>query len=366
MSGTRLLMTTDTVGGVWDYSVALCSQLASSGLRILLAAFGPPLSSERWREVQSIPGLEVAWRDLKLCWMSSPWDDVRIGRDWLGELERRFGAELVHVNTLEHAARAWRVPVLTVGHSCVLSWHHAVRGVAAGEEWSRYRDEVRAGLRRSDLVVAPTRAMLKELRRHYGAFSCSRVIHNGLPHRRRYSRTKEPLVLAAGRVWDEAKNTAALARIAGALAWPVVVAGEDQHPDGGAVTWRSVSMLGRIERSALDEWYERAAIFAHPARYEPFGLTPLEAARAECALVLGDIPTLRELWRDAALFVAPDDDRALSGALGELIRDDRARQDFQARAARRARQLTLDAAVRGYLAAYRALVRGRQTAELRP
>ncbi len=31
-----------------------------------------------------------------------------------------------------------------------------------------------------------------------------------------------------------------------------------------------------------------------PARYEPFGLSVLEAALSGCALVLGDIPSLRE------------------------------------------------------------------------
>ena len=54
-----------------------------------------------------------------------------------------------------------------------------------------------------------------------------------------------------------------------------------------------------------------AAIYALPARYEPFRLEVLEAAAPGCALVLGDIASLRELWDGAALFVAPDDDRAL-------------------------------------------------------
>ena len=40
------------------------------------------------------------------------------------------------------------------------------------------------------------------------------------------------------------------------------------------------------------------------ALYEPFGLAVLEAAQAGCALVLSDIPTFRELWDGAALFVA--------------------------------------------------------------
>ncbi len=65
-----------------------------------------------------------------------------------------------------------------------------------------------------------------------------------------------------------------------------------------------------------------AAIFAHPARYEPFGLAVLEAAMAGCALVLGDIPTLRELWDGAAVFVAPGRPDRLGEALAALAADE--------------------------------------------
>ena len=39
----------------------------------------------------------------------------------------------------------------------------------------------------------------------------------------------------------------------------------------------------------------------------------LEAASAGCPLILGDIPTFRELWDGAAVFVAPDDARRARG-----------------------------------------------------
>ncbi len=56
--------------------------------------------------------------------------------------------------------------------------------------------------------------------------------------------------------------------------------------------------VGRLGPEEMREQYARAAIFAHPARYEPFGLSVLEAALSGCALVLGDISSLRELWRE--------------------------------------------------------------------
>ena len=63
----------------------------------------------------------------------------------------------------------------------------------------------------------------------------------------------------------------------------------------------------------------RASIYAMPARYEPFGLSILEAGLSGCALVLGDIPSLREHWEGAAVFVAPDDRDALRSAIARLI-----------------------------------------------
>ena len=47
----------------------------------------------------------------------------------------------------------------------------------------------------------------------------------------------------------------------------------------------------------------------------------LEAALSGCALVLGDIPSLRELWRNRALFVPPDDPEALEHAILRLIEE---------------------------------------------
>ena len=67
---------------------------------------------------------------------------------------------------------------------------------------------------------------------------------------------------------------------------------------------------GRLTPPQMARVVSRApSIYALPARYEPFGLSVLEAALSGCALVLGDIPSLREIWDGAALFVDPDDAR---------------------------------------------------------
>jgi glycosyltransferase involved in cell wall biosynthesis len=70
-----------------------------------------------------------------------------------------------------------------------------------------------------------------------------------------------------------------------------------------------------LTEAELAAWLGRASILALPARYEPFGLLPLEAALSGCALVLGDIPSLHEVWGDAAEYVDPEDPRCLAEAL---------------------------------------------------
>jgi glycosyltransferase involved in cell wall biosynthesis len=78
----------------------------------------------------------------------------------------------------------------------------------------------------------------------------------------------------------------------------------------------------------------------------------LEAALSGCALVLGDIPSLRELWRNRAVFVPPDDPEALEDALVRLIEDPDRRTTLAAGARSRAIERTTERMVEGYLAAY--------------
>jgi glycogen(starch) synthase len=294
----KVLMTADTVGGVFTYAQELAAALDAE---VVLATFGPR------------PGPQEH-RDLRLEWMDDPWDDVDEAERWLLELEEQERPDVVHLNGFAHGAAAFRAPKLVAGHSCVLSWWRGVKGVEAPPSWATYRERVGAGIRGADAVIAPTAWMLRELDDLYGPLpAIARVIHNGSASPA-VSSPKEPFVLGAGRFWDEAKNLAALDEAATRLGAPVLLAGDT----GGRVP-RHARALGPLEPAALAALYARAAVFAAPARYEPFGLAILEAARAGCSLVLGDIPSLRELWEGAARFVDPGDPDDLCAALAEAL-----------------------------------------------
>jgi glycosyltransferase involved in cell wall biosynthesis len=345
-------MTADAVGGVWDYALELARALARSGVAVSLAVMGGGLDERRRAGAARIPGLTLDEAPFRLEWMPDAEDDLERAGDWLLGLERRIRPDIMHVNGYAQAALPFKAPVLCVGHSCVLSWWQGVHGERPPKDWDRYAERVADGLRLADRVIAPTRAMLDSLDDLYGPLSRTRVIANGRDPARYRPLPKHPFVLSAGRVWDKAKNIAALDAVAPRLDWPVLVAGDARGPDGSDAPPRHVRHLGRLPSEELARVYGRAAIFALPARYEPFGLAVLEAALAGCALVLGDIPTLRELWDGAAVFVDPDDRSGLTGALDRLAADPVRRKALGGLARRRAHAYSAVRMARSYRQAY--------------
>lgn len=334
----RVLMTADTVGGVLTYAVELAAALRPFGVDVALATMGGPVPGAQRAALDAMPHVTLYESGYKLMWMDEPWDDVAAAGEWLLRVRDEVRPDVVHLSDYAHGTLDWGVPVLMAGHSCVLSWWEAVRGEPAPGAWDRYREAAQGGLQAADAVLAPTAVMLGALRQHYGPLPPSYVVPNGRDPRRYRPAMKEPVILAAGRLWDEAKGLDQLADAAPSLPWPVCLAGSTRHPSGGDAEpahpdgVANVTHLGWLPPEALADEMGRAAIFAHPARYEPFGLSALEAGLAGCALVLGDIPSLREVWGDAALYVSSATD--LSRTLRQLAADaaERARWGERARA----------------------------------
>jgi glycosyltransferase involved in cell wall biosynthesis len=353
----RVVMTADTVGGVWTYAVELARALDARGIEVAVASMGAPPTAHQRQALCDFSRVKLFPSAYKLEWMQDCWQDVDAAGAWLLRLEREFDADLVHLNQFDFGALPFRAPTLVVAHSCVLSWWRAVHGSAAPPEWNPYRTRVTQGLAGAALVAAPTRAMLATLAENYG-FDGARglVLPNAADAERFTPASKQPFVLAAGRFWDAAKNLAALDQVAPQLPWPVKVAGASQHPEGGATVAQHVQCLGELPRAQLAHVLAQAAIYALPARYEPFGLSVLEAALSGCALVLGDIPSLRETWGDAAVYVRPDDHAGLQAALLRLIQQPSERAQLAAAAHARASRFTPARQCAAYLQAYARLV----------
>lgn len=352
----RILLSTDTVGGVWDHAVTLARALGAAGHEVLVAALGEP----RDVRLARLPdGVEYTWRDYRLEWMPDADDDVRASAAWLAEVAGLWEADVVHLNQMAVAAHPFPAPVLVAVHSDVLGWWRGVHGCdAPRDEWAAYAEAVREGIGLADAVVAPTRWQAGQVTRFYGRADV-RVVHDGVEAPAAPPPPRDGFhVVSVGRMWDRGKGMDVLDEAAGLLGgqMAVHVLGEAAAPQGGAFVPRHLDARGRLERAGVDEWMRRAAVYAAPSRYEPFGLAPLEAALHGCALVLSDLETFRELWDGCACFVPVGDAAALAAALRALRDDPRRRANLAGAARRRALRRFGAARMAGeYLRLYAAL-----------
>lgn len=366
----RVLMTADAVGGVWTYACELIDALAPYDVHVTLATMGSPPTLAQVREIAALGNANLVTSSYALEWMPDPWDDVDAAGEWLLEIASKDRFDLVHLNGYSHAVLPFGVPVLVAVHSCVATWYRAVRGIDAPEEWNIYRQRVRDGLRAATWIAGPTRTIVNDVLAAHDVCAPARIIPNGRDASRWQPGTKEPFVLAAGRMWDEAKGLADLVACAPRISWPICIAGATDNPGGSrankATQPRPVAanahLLGKLTPESLAHWMGRASIYALPARYEPFGLSLLEAALAGASLVVGRTPSLEETWGDDAEYVTPGDIDELAHALESLATNAALRQS-RARAARvRALELTPERMATAYRELYTDLVTPTTTA----
>ncbi len=348
-------MTTDTVGGVWQYAIDLCAGLLSRNISVVLVAMGPAPSCAQRGQLALCTGIAFYHRPYKLEWMEDPWHDVAAAGEWIQGIAAREKPDLLHFNNYPQVCLGWQLPTLLVAHSCVATWWHAVRKTPLPKKYHRYFRTVQQAFRCADVVVSPSEAMLRLYEKTYGHLGQCQVVYNGMePPAQRGGITKRPIIFGMGRLWDEAKNVDLILRAACRIHGDIFLAGDSA--DGAAPSSANVHFLGRLSRKEIFEWLGQSALYLLPVRYEPFGLSFLEAAHHRCALVGGDIEVTRELWADAMCYVDTDDAEALAAACNALLRDrDQCRQ-MGALAQAKARQYTLEKKINSYKAVYESML----------
>ncbi len=353
----KVLMTADAVGGVWQYSVDLLRGLGKDA-EVLLVTFGPRPSAEQKQQLKST-SVQFRESDYALEWMSNPWRDITAAGEWLLALQAEFGADLIHLNGYAHAALPWQKPVVVVAHSCVYSWWRAVHRCPPTPEWIEYHRRVANGLSACHAVVAPSLFMADEVEREYSTPSEKvRVIYNFSAAPPTPAMLNEPFCLAAGRLWDKAKNLSLLAEIAPHLRWPIYLAGDERGPENPVAVPDSLRLLGHLPHTELLGYMSRARLFLHPAVYEPFGLSVLEAARRGCCLVLADIPSFRELWSESALFIDPRRPEDWIQAVNQLTNHPEQCSRLGESARKHARRYSEQSSIAAYQRLYRSLLAG--------
>ena len=352
--GLRVLMTADAVGGVWQYALDLADGLRPHGVETILAVLGPVPSADQQHRAE-MSGVKLVQTGLQLDWMADRQDEVEEAGQAIARLAADIGADIAHLNAPALAASArFSCPVVSVCHSCVATWWQAVRGGPLPDAFVWRTDLLGRGYRAADRLLAPTSAFAEATALRYDLPETPVVVRNG----RRIAEADQavssgPFAFTAGRLWDEGKNLAGINRAAARLSIPVLAAGPLEGPNNARVEARHVAALGRLREADVARYLSARPIYVSAAFYEPFGLAVLEAAQAGCALVLSDIPTFRELWDGAAIFVSPDDDGAMAAAVERLAQDAGERERMGEAARNVAEAYSVEAMSAGVLSAYR-------------
>jgi glycosyltransferase involved in cell wall biosynthesis len=353
---SRVFMTADAVGGVWQYALDLASGLKWHGFETILAVMGPNPSPAQ-RASADAAGLAVLETGLPLDWTAREAREIEEAASALARLATDAQPDIVHLNSAALAACAiFPAPVVAVAHSCVATWWAANRIGPLPPDFAWRMDLTRRGYLAADSIVAPTASFARATQRAYGLTAAPTVVRNGRRLAELPAAPGEPIVFTAGRLWDDGKNLATLDRAAALLSNPVLAAGPLAGPNGERIAVQHVQALGELDDRQIAHRLSARPVFVSTARYEPFGLAVLEAAQAGCALVLSDIPTFSELWDGVAIFVPPDDDEALARSLDQLLRDSQMRHRLGRAAKARSRTYSVEAMSAGMLAVYRSLL----------
>ena len=223
----------------------------------------------------------------------------------------------------------------------------------AHPEWFRWRE----GLRRrwltrraanaAAVIITVSQFSRREIEQYLGVDPGRvRVIPHGVsPRPSRISNGRRtPTVLFVGSLFNRRRLPdliAAFARATTAVpAARLVIVGDDRtwpHQDLPAVA-RANGVADRtvfrsyVTDDELARLYGEASVFAFLSEYEGFGLTPLEALAAGVPPVVLDTPVAREVYGDAAAYVAPGDIAGAAAALRRFLASPGQSRDLLSRA----------------------------------
>ncbi len=390
----RLLITTDTVGGVWTFTGDLATAFLQRGHAVHLVSFSrkPSPDQQAWINRHTAPNrrhserseeppysagsrdtaaglaanqlsLTHSFTKVPLEWMQNNDRAFEDGQAFLLDQIETFTPDLILSNQLCFGRLDTPAPRVVVAHSDVLSWAKTCRPSALEPTpWlNRYTSVVQAGLLDAAALVVPTAWMGEALAANFHLPNHYQVIPNGAELATSTPDVSQPLTepqrklqaVSAGRLWDQAKGLDTLAGTD--LPLPVMVAGEAQF-EGEALPLLppQVRLLGQLPPAALQGVFRESAIYLCTSHYEPFGLAPLEAALCGCALLIRDLPSLREVWGEDALYFR--NAAELQTWLIRLAADPALLTQAQSRARHRATRYSVGRMAEAYLALFHSLL----------
>ncbi|HUK18236.1 MAG TPA: glycosyltransferase family 1 protein [Bryobacteraceae bacterium] len=117
-----------------------------------------------------------------------------------------------------------------------------------------------------------------------------------------------------------------------------------------------VRFLGFVPFETLRCFYESAAAFVFPSRYEGFGLPPLEAMACGAPVVTSNVSSLPEVVDDAAMLVNPENVFDIARGIREVLLDDSLRAELVRRGRLQAARFSWETTARQVLEIYKEAV----------
>jgi glycosyltransferase involved in cell wall biosynthesis len=114
-----------------------------------------------------------------------------------------------------------------------------------------------------------------------------------------------------------------------------------------------VRLLGRCSPHELDALYALADCLVLPTLHEGFGLPVLEAMARSLPVACSDIPALREVAGEAALYFDPRDPAQIAACISELLSDGKLAARLRAQGLAHAEGFSWQAAAEATLQSYR-------------
>lgn len=324
----HVLVTADTLSGVWPYTRELVTGLAQRGIRVTLVSWGEIPTAEQTEWMDGLHGLDFRPTAFRVEWMRDAEADLHSAQELLQSIIAESPPDLLHLNHFYFGALRTDIPKVLVAHGDVLSWWESVHHSHPKREdsWiAWYREMVSIGMTEATAVVAPSQWMLSALRSIYTHPRLSSVIYPGrFPALFNPHVSKEMIAISVGRIWDFGKNSAMLSRFESPI--PLYLMGPDSEPEHesnrNVFTPRQRLHVKNIQSEKhLRQLYAKSAIYIATSQYEPFGMSSVEAALSRCAIIASDIPSHREIWGDAVSYFPNNDADALQQVLRELSSD---------------------------------------------
>ncbi len=238
---------------------------------------------------------------------------------------------------------AHEVPLLTGRTKIVSTIHdiafHLIPNVYSDKERRRQEWAVKRAITKADHLITVSETTKDDLVEHYAvptekisatllAVDAERfkVSENEKWRiRDKYHLGDKEFVLSVGRI-EKKKNIVLLVRACMAVDMSCILAGsfgfgEERIKQQIADSHGLVETLGYVPDKDLPGLVANAFAYVFPSLYEGFGIPALEAMAAGVPLIVSDIPALREIAGDAALYAQPAREKDWQEALHRIKTD---------------------------------------------